>query len=74
LAAAPKLNAKSLILYGDHDEVIKKKPTEMMLANLPKSAKPSHELIRYKDGYHMLLRDLQAQKVWQDIVSWIDEK
>jgi hypothetical protein len=26
----------------------------------------------YPDGYHMLLRDLQRQVVWDDILAWID--
>jgi acylglycerol lipase len=72
LSSASKLDAKALILYGDRDEVIKPVPTEMMLRNLPKTAKPRQKIIFYPDGYHMLLRDLQAIKVWQDIVIWID--
>ncbi len=70
-ASAPNLKAKTLILYGDKDEVIKQAPTEKMLATLPESAKPRQKLIRYSQGYHMLLRDLQAEKVWRDIVTWI---
>lgn len=69
--AAPKLSAKTLILYGDLDEVIKQKPTQKMLGNLPKTVPSSHKLIKYRRGYHMLLRDLQAERVWRDIVSWI---
>jgi acylglycerol lipase len=77
LAAAPKLRAKTLILYGDLDQVIKKKPTKMMLAALPGLAQPAtsgQRLMRYKDGYHMLLRDLQAENVWRDIAAWITGK
>ncbi len=78
LAVSPKLTAKTLILYGDHDEVIKRKPTKMMLATLPglagtiDSGPSGQKLIRYPDGYHMLLRDLQAENVWRDIVRWIN--
>jgi hypothetical protein len=25
----------------------------------------------YENGYHMLLRDLQAETVWTDIAAWI---
>jgi acylglycerol lipase len=71
LSSASKLGAKALILYGDRDDVIKPIPTEMMLKNLPRTAKNRQKIIRYPDGYHMLLRDLQAKKVWQDILTWI---
>tara|TARA_B100000315_G_scaffold260282_1_gene320541 strand:- start:122 stop:1093 length:972 start_codon:yes stop_codon:yes gene_type:complete len=77
LASSPKLTAKTLILYGDHDEVIKKKPTKMMLAALPGLNQPAtsgQKLRRYPEGYHMLLRDLQAENVWRDIVIWISQK
>jgi alpha-beta hydrolase superfamily lysophospholipase len=30
-------------------------------------------LILYEDGYHMLLRDLQAENVMQDIVAWLND-
>jgi len=74
LAVSPKLTAKTLILYGDHDEVIRKRPTKMMLAALPGLTQPAtsgQKLIRYKNGYHMLLRDLQAENAWHDIAEWI---
>lgn len=73
-AEAAKFRSKALILYGERDEVIKKAPTEKMLARLPKSTASKRKLIRYKNGYHMLLRDLQAKNVWRDIAEWIDNK
>ncbi len=30
-------------------------------------------MILYEHGYHMLLRDLQAEIVLQDIVDWIND-
>ena len=27
----------------------------------------------YPDGWHMLLRDLQRERVWEDIAAWIAE-
>ena len=29
-------------------------------------------LLVYANGYHMLLRDLQAKVVWNDILCWLD--
>jgi hypothetical protein len=28
----------------------------------------------YENGYHMLLRDLQAETVWTDIAAWITDR
>jgi hypothetical protein len=30
--------------------------------------------IRYPDGWHLLLRDLQRRLVWQDIIAWIEDQ
>ncbi len=55
-----------LILYGAKDEVIPRKPTARLMASLPQS-----RAAVYPDGYHMLLRDLQAEAVWADVAAWI---
>lgn len=67
------LNSKALILYGANDEVIPKKPTTMMLERLPKEAQLHQRVALYKNGYHMLLRDLQRETVWKDIGAWISD-
>lgn len=74
LAAAPRFQAKALILYGENDEVIRQAPTDLMLASLPAAAKPRQILKRYPKGYHMLMRDLQGDAVWRDIVAWMGIK
>ncbi len=73
LASAPKLNLPSLILRGANDQVIEDGPTAVMLAELPKDAPQPRRITRYPAGWHMLLRDLQAQIVWRDIKGWIDD-
>jgi alpha-beta hydrolase superfamily lysophospholipase len=55
-----------LFLYGKNDQVIPKKPTEAVVAELGNRA----EVHRYDKGYHMLLRDLDRQIVWNDVVAW----
>ncbi|MDP1602775.1 MAG: lysophospholipase [Legionella sp.] len=67
--AAPKLSGPSLILYGARDEVVPEAPTLAMMSRLPKSG--AHRIAIYSRGYHMLLRDLQGQAVWDDILAWI---
>jgi len=56
-----------LLLYGKNDQVIPAPPTEAVIAALGSRA----EVHRYDHGYHMLLRDLDAQIVWQDVAAWI---
>lgn len=71
LDAARDLDLPTLILYGEKDEIIPRKPTDLMLSRLPEAASSKRKTIFYGDGYHMLLRDLQADTVWRDITQWI---
>ena len=74
LEKSARLDQRLLILYGEKDEIIPKKPTAMMLERLPKAAQDQRRLALYQQGYHMLLRDLQAEVPWRDIVHWIADK
>lgn len=65
--AAPDLNLSTLVLYGERDEIVPAGPVYDTLARL--QGQPSFAL--YPDGWHMLLRDLQAEVVWRDIAAWI---
>lgn len=69
LTAAPAFNTPALVLYGAHEEVLPKKPIERVLKALP----PGRQVVAiYPEGYHMLLRDIQAEVVLKDIVAWIE--
>ncbi|HLN24689.1 MAG TPA: alpha/beta fold hydrolase, partial [Patescibacteria group bacterium] len=68
--AAPKLHVPALVLYGEHDEVVPSEPTYRMMASLPSNPVPQVKAV-YANGYHMLLRDLQAKLVLADIAAWI---
>jgi len=71
LNSAEKLNANTLMLYGKKDEIVPAEPT-ILFAQKLLSQQHSHKTIAYyENGYHMLLRDLQAPLVWQDIAHWI---
>jgi acylglycerol lipase len=74
LAAAPKLDRRALILYGERDELVPKEPVRQFLAGLPAAANGSRRVAIYENGYHMLLRDLQARTVWTDIAAWITDR
>lgn len=71
LASSAKLVVPTLVLYGEHDEIIPKEPICEMLKTLQKNKDLEWCFILYPDGYHMLTRDLQAKKVYQDIERWI---
>lgn len=67
--SAERVKLSSLLLYGARDELIPKAPVEKVAAQLP----PPRRTAIYSDGYHMLLRDLQAEIVWRDIASWAQD-
>jgi acylglycerol lipase len=69
-AAAPQVRVPALVLYGEKDEIIPPDPTWAMIDTLPATAS-SQRVAYYRDGYHMLLRDLQAKVVLDDIAAWI---
>lgn len=60
-----------LLLYGEKDDIIPKQPTYQFLRDLKVKNKDQGTVAFYKNGYHMLLRDLQAQVAWNDINAWI---
>lgn len=72
LAAAPKFAEPALILYGGKDDIIPGRPTLTMVRRLPAAAKGRQTFALYEGGYHMLLRDLNAEAVWRDILAWIE--
>lgn len=67
-AAAPKAPVRTLLLYGERDEIIPRKPIRAAIARLPKTRT---RVALYRDGWHILLRDRQAKVVWDDIRAWV---
>lgn len=65
------LKMPALILYGEHDEIIPSAAFCQMLNILPDRAASHWRMILYPDGYHMLTRDLQAEVVIWDMITWI---
>ncbi|MGE5475936.1 MAG: lysophospholipase [Bacteroidales bacterium] len=68
--AAPRVRLPALVLYGEKDEVVPADPTWSMVETLP-DTKGTQRVALYRNGYHMLLRDLQANVVLDDIAAWI---
>jgi alpha-beta hydrolase superfamily lysophospholipase len=71
-ASAALLQGNTLVLYGDKDEIIPKKSTYDFLHKFLATNPANKKVAFYQQGYHMLLRDLQATIPWQDIAAWIN--
>jgi len=73
LLASQDISVTTLVLYGDKDEVIPKKATCEMLEAMRLSEEHA-AFINYAEGYHMLSRDLQAERVFDDSYNWISHR
>jgi acylglycerol lipase len=71
IEAAPGLTAPLLVMYGAHDAVIPADPVREFVAALPAAAMRHDRFAFYKNGYHMLMRDLEGKTVSDDVVSWV---
>lgn len=72
IVSATAIRTPSLVLYGTRDELVPRKPTFDMIAALPPEI--NHRPAVYRSGWHLLLRDLKAQIVLDDIVAWITDR
>lgn len=68
---ATSLRGNTLMLYGEKDDIIPKEPTYAFLQQFLTKDTAVKTVAFYPQGYHMLLRDLQAPKLWRDIIAWI---
>lgn len=69
--AAPHLPATipMLLTYGARDMIVLEKGVRRTARRLPGHVRTAY----YPEGYHMLLRDLQAQTVFEDILSFLKD-
>ena len=67
--AAPNLSANipMLLTYGAKDIVIPKNGVRRTAKILPPHVRTAY----YPGGYHMLLRDLQAETVFEDVLAFL---
>jgi hypothetical protein len=66
---------RTLVLYGLRDRIIPPQPVCDWLTNL-NSAAPTTlkaDFIVYKEGWHMLTRQLSARETVEDIAHWIQK-
>ena len=71
LVAGPRLQTKALVLYGENDKIVPRGPVERLVESLPGTSR--QRLALYPKGYHMLLRDLDAEIVLGDIATWLHD-
>ena len=69
LAGAPLLTMPRLVLIGARDEVV---PPAAFEAFLERLAPADCTVLRYPDGWHLLMRDLNRQLVFDDVLAWLD--
>jgi len=72
--AVPNIKRDSLILYGKREDLIPENAWNGVISRLPEDEPKAWRLALYDNGYHMLMRDLQADVVLADIVSYILDK
>lgn len=68
--AATSIHAPTLFLYGANDQLIPEAPTLRVADSIPGEKR----VVRYEEGWHMLLRDLQREIVYRDVLAWIADK
>jgi len=73
LAAAPRLTLPVVLLYGEKDEIIPAEPIVRLWRELPAASRSCQRRALYANGWHMLLRDLEAKAVLDDIAHWIGD-
>lgn len=70
LARISEVKARTLYLYGAKDEIIPKAPTQEALMNMA-GANLRPQVAFYPNGWHMIMRDKQAETVLNDIVAFV---
>ena len=67
--AAAKVTGPTLVLVGAHDQLV---PLKAQWAAVDALPEPAHQRAAYyKDGWHMLMRDLEGPLLWRDVAAWI---
>ena len=64
--AAPRVKTPALMLLGGKDQIVPNATVRRVFARLTGETR----LIEYPDGWHLVFRDLQAQRVWDDVAAW----
>jgi acylglycerol lipase len=69
LDAVHRLPGNTLVLIGQKEDIMPNEAMSAFFAALPETA--CVKVARYRSGYHMLLRDLEADVVLDDLAAWM---
>jgi len=69
--AAPRVKMPYMVLHGIGDRLVPEGPLKAMIEVLP--PRNDSKLAFYKNGYHLLMRDKDGEKVSADILVWISD-
>jgi alpha-beta hydrolase superfamily lysophospholipase len=70
LASPPNITVPTLYLYGAKDQIIPRKPTLQAVQAFDDQAPLKTAL--YPEGWHIVLRDKEAETVLKDVVAFLD--
>jgi acylglycerol lipase len=73
MAEAGGLSVPTLLLYGEHDEIIPENAFCALVNRIPERTQ-GFRIILYRKGWHMLTRDLQGERVMADIAAWLRDQ
>jgi alpha-beta hydrolase superfamily lysophospholipase len=65
--SAPDVEMPTLVLYAKGDEVVPSAPIEEAVSQM----KGPRRFVCYSDGFHMLLRDLKAERTWKEVSAFV---
>lgn len=68
-AVAPGLDLPMIVMRGARDEVVKPQMQARFVQELRAS---DCSTVTYVNGWHLLLRDLQRETVFADVIAWIE--
>jgi len=73
MTRAGRLPGPTLVLYGEHDEIIPDGAFCALLDRIPADRRDIR-VVLYREGWHMLTRDLQGKRVMADIAAWLQRQ
>jgi alpha-beta hydrolase superfamily lysophospholipase len=73
LAAAPHIRGPVLYQYGEKDQIIPQRPTVAAMSMFARAGSRVR-LALYPDGWHMLLRDRQAETALADVAAFLTDQ
>ena len=72
-AVSKRLGPRTLLLYGVNDHLVERESTIALWRRLADKGSDRPVFALYDEGWHLLMRDLQALAVWEDILAWIED-